>query len=34
LLEEEGVVFVKDKVNMKKYGWRGPGDEVRQVTLF
>jgi len=34
LLEEEGVVFVKDKVDMKKYGWRGPGDEVRQETLF
>lgn len=34
LLEEEGVVFVKDKVDMKKYGWRGPGDEVRQESLF
>jgi methylated-DNA-protein-cysteine methyltransferase-like protein len=34
LLEEEGVVFVKDKVDMKKYGWRGPGDEARQESLF
>ena len=36
LLEEEGVLFVKDKVDFKKYGWRGPGeeDEPRQDTLF
>jgi methylated-DNA-protein-cysteine methyltransferase-like protein len=36
LLEEEGVIFVKDKVDMKKYGWRGPGeaDEPRQEALF
>ena len=36
LLEEEGVIFVKDKVDMKKYGWRGPGkaDEPKQETLF
>lgn len=34
LLEEEGMVFVKDKVDLKKYGWRGPGDEVRQESLF
>lgn len=36
LLEEEGVVFVKDKVDMKKYGWQGPGaeDEPKQETLF
>ena len=36
LLEEEGVVFVKDKVDMKKYGWKGLGeaDEPRQETLF
>ena len=36
LLEEEGVIFVKDKVDMKKYGWRGPDeeDEPRQETLF
>ena len=36
LLEEEGVVFVKDKVDLKKYGWKGPdeADEPRQETLF
>ena len=36
LLEEEGVVFVKDKVDMKKYGWKGTGeeDEPKQETLF
>ncbi len=34
LLEEEGIVFVKDKVDFKKYGWRGPGDEARQESLF
>jgi methylated-DNA-protein-cysteine methyltransferase-like protein len=36
LLEEEGIVFVKDKVDFKKYGWRGPNepDEPRQETLF
>jgi methylated-DNA-protein-cysteine methyltransferase-like protein len=36
LLEQEGVAFVKDKVDMKKYGWKGPGaaDEPRQETLF
>ncbi|MEW6286803.1 MAG: MGMT family protein [Chloroflexota bacterium] len=34
LLEEEGVVFVKDKVDMKKYGWRGEGGEARQESLF
>jgi methylated-DNA-protein-cysteine methyltransferase-like protein len=36
LLEEEGIVFVKDKVDMKKYGWEGPGeaDELRQESLF
>ena len=27
LLEEEGVEFVKDKVDFKKYGWKGPGEE-------
>ena len=26
LLEEEGIVFVKDKVDMKKYGWKGPSE--------
>ena len=36
LLEGEGVVFVKDKVDLKKYGWGGPGeaDEPRQEKLF
>ncbi len=36
LLEEEGVEFVKDKVDMKKYGWKGPdaADEPKQETLF
>jgi len=35
LLEEEGVVFVKDKVDLKKYGWGGVNkDEVEQPTLF
>ena len=36
LLEEEGVLFVKDKVNLKAYQWRGPGqeDEPRQARLF
>lgn len=36
LLEEEGIVFVKDKVNFKKYGWRGPAeeDEPKQEMLF
>ena len=36
LLEEEGVIFVKDKVDMRKYGWKGPGeaDEPKQETLF
>jgi len=36
LLEEEGVVFVKDKVDMKKYGWKGPceADEPMQESLF
>ena len=36
LLEAEGVEFVKDKVDMKKYGWKGPNeaDEPRQPTLL
>ena len=35
LLEQEGIVFVKDKVNLKVYQWRGPGweDEPRQAEL-
>ncbi len=31
LLEEEGVVFVKDKIDLKKYGWKGL-DEPDQPT--
>jgi methylated-DNA-protein-cysteine methyltransferase related protein len=34
LLEEEGVLFMKDKVDFRKYGWSGPGDNVRQESLF
>lgn len=36
LLEEEGVVFVKEKVDLKHYQWQGPGqdDEPRQAALF
>ncbi|MCA9874993.1 MAG: MGMT family protein [Anaerolineales bacterium] len=36
LLEEEGVLFAKDKVNLKVYQWHGPGaaDEPRQASLF
>ena len=36
LLEGEGVVFVKDKVDLKKYGWHGldESDEPRQEKLF
>jgi methylated-DNA-protein-cysteine methyltransferase-like protein len=36
LLEEEGIVFMKDKIDLKKVGWRGLGeaDEPRQDKLF
>lgn len=36
LLEEEGVVFVKDKVDLKKFGWKGldDNDEAQQPSLF
>jgi methylated-DNA-protein-cysteine methyltransferase-like protein len=36
LLEEEGIVFVKDKVDLKVYQWGGPGAEdlPRQARLF
>jgi len=36
LLEEEGIVFVKDKVDLNVYMWRGPGpkDEPRQAKLL
>ncbi len=35
LLEAEGVVFVHDKVDLKRYQWRGPGwdDAPRQAEL-
>ncbi len=35
-LEQEGIVFVNDKVNLKLYQWQGPeqGDEPRQTPLF
>lgn len=36
LLEQEGVVFVNDKVDLKRYQWHGTahGDEPMQATLF
>ena len=36
LLEDEGLLFVRDKLNLKVYQWRGPGqaDEPRQAKLF
>jgi methylated-DNA-protein-cysteine methyltransferase-like protein len=37
LLLEEGVVFnEKGRIDLKKYGWRGPGeaDEPRQEKMF
>ncbi|KAA3657583.1 MAG: methyltransferase [Chloroflexi bacterium] len=36
LLEEEGILFVKDKIDLKVYQWRGPGQEQqpRQARLF
>ena len=36
LLEDEGVIFAKDKVDMKKYGWKGPDeeDQPKQEILF
>lgn len=36
LLEEEGVVFVKDKVDWKKFGWGGldETDAPKQESLF
>ncbi|MCA9974035.1 MAG: MGMT family protein [Anaerolineales bacterium] len=27
LLEAEGIAFVKDRVDLKVYQWRGPGEE-------
>jgi methylated-DNA-protein-cysteine methyltransferase-like protein len=36
LLEAEGILFVKDKVDLKAYQWHGPdqADEPRQAKLF
>ncbi len=36
LLEKEGLLFIKDRVDLKKYQWRGPGheDQPRQAKLF
>lgn len=36
LLEEEGIIFMKDKVDLKKYGWRGldEADKPKQEKLF
>jgi methylated-DNA-protein-cysteine methyltransferase related protein len=36
LLEEEGILFTKDAVDMKKFGWGGleNDDEPRQEKLF
>ena len=36
LLEEEGIVFVKDKIDLKKFGWHGlnENNEPMQETLF
>lgn len=35
MLEAEGIVFMKDRVDLKVYQWRGPGrdDEPRQAEL-
>jgi methylated-DNA-protein-cysteine methyltransferase-like protein len=36
LLEAEGIVFIKDKVDLTVYKWQGPGQEPepRQASLF
>ncbi|MBI2757755.1 MAG: MGMT family protein [Chloroflexi bacterium] len=36
LLEEEGIIFMKDKVDLKKYGWRGldETDKPKQEKFF
>jgi methylated-DNA-protein-cysteine methyltransferase-like protein len=31
LLEAEGVMFVKDKIDLKTYGWKGPGEEDQPI---
>lgn len=36
LLEEEGIEFAKDRIDLKKYGWQGldQRDRPRQTNLF
>ncbi len=35
LLEEEGIEFVKDKIDLKKYGWNpNEADQPKQGSLF
>src|SRR5512140_201603 len=36
LLEQEGLVFVNDRLDLKKYGWKGLGgeDQPAQQTLL
>ena len=36
LLEQEGVEFVKDRVELKKYGWKGGAEDAPplQASLF
>ncbi|WP_420627468.1 MGMT family protein [Candidatus Leptofilum sp.] len=36
LLENEGIPFVKDKIDLRAYQWRGPGEEElpQQAKLF
>lgn len=36
LLQDEGILFVKDKIDLKVYQWSNPGeeDEPRQAKLF
>ncbi len=36
LLEEEGIEFVRDRVDMKRFGWKGgqADEEPRQASLF
>jgi methylated-DNA-protein-cysteine methyltransferase-like protein len=29
LLEAEGVNFVKDRIDLKQFGWQGPGESTR-----
>lgn len=36
LLEKEGILFAKDRIDLKAHQWRGPGEEEqpRQARLF